>query len=94
MFADEFAAAEITCIFENFFTGGEWAILQQKDPNRLCGYGFFQIQMIKLFFSMAIGTNCLFSGLIIFLFHNNDQPVAALPGRTDRDWAQDVHFIG
>ncbi|MGV3762936.1 nuclear transport factor 2 family protein [Parapedobacter sp.] len=50
MFADEFATAEMTCIPENIFSDGEWAILEWKDPNGLRGCGFFQIQKDKIVF--------------------------------------------
>ena len=43
MFAREFALAEMTCIFENIFEDGEWAILEWRDPNGLRGCGFFHI---------------------------------------------------
>ena len=33
MFAGEFAVADMTCIPENLFQDGEWAILEWKDPN-------------------------------------------------------------
>lgn len=41
MFASEFAAAEMTCIPENLFEDGDWAILEWKDPLGLRGCGFF-----------------------------------------------------
>lgn len=44
MFAEEFSAAEMTCIPENIFQDGEWAILEWKDPNGLRGCGFFKIE--------------------------------------------------
>jgi limonene-1,2-epoxide hydrolase len=50
MFEDEFATAEMTCIPENIFEDGEWAILEWKDPNGLRGCGFFQIQNDKIIF--------------------------------------------
>lgn len=50
MFSDEFATAEMTCIPENIFEDGEWAILEWKDPNGLRGCGFFQIQDGKIVF--------------------------------------------
>lgn len=50
MFATEFARAEMTCIVENIFTDGEWAILEWKDPLGLRGCGFFQIQNGKIVF--------------------------------------------
>jgi ketosteroid isomerase-like protein len=43
MFANEFASAEMTCIIENLFEDGEWAILEWSDPLGLRGCGFFHI---------------------------------------------------
>ena len=50
MFTDEFATAEMTCIPENIFEDGEWAILEWKDTNGLRGCGFFHIQNGKIVF--------------------------------------------
>lgn len=36
------AAAEMVCIAGNIFTDGDWAILEQRDPNGLRGCGVFQ----------------------------------------------------
>ena len=44
MFAQEFSTAEMTCIVENIFEDGEWAIMEWKDPLGLRGCGFFHIQ--------------------------------------------------
>ena len=44
MFESEFSMAKMTCIPENIFQDGEWAILEWKDPNGLRGCGFFQIK--------------------------------------------------
>lgn len=43
MFVKEFAQADMTCIIENLFEDGEWAILEWKDPLGLRGCGFFHI---------------------------------------------------
>ena len=43
MFSNEFAQADMTCIIENIFEDGEWAILEWKDPLGLRGCGFFHI---------------------------------------------------
>ncbi|MGC5743391.1 nuclear transport factor 2 family protein [Chryseobacterium sp. NFX27] len=43
MFAAEFGNAEMTCIPENIFEDGDWAILEWKDPLGLRGCGFFNI---------------------------------------------------
>ncbi len=50
MFAGEFAVAEMTCIPENLFQDGEWAILEWKDPNGLRGCGFFQVRNDRIIF--------------------------------------------
>lgn len=44
MFATEFGRAEMTCIVENLFECGEWAILEWSDPLGLRGCGFFQVR--------------------------------------------------
>ena len=43
MFESEFASADMTCIVENIFEDGDWAILEWKDPLDLRGCGFFQV---------------------------------------------------
>jgi len=43
MFEREFARAEMTCIIENLFEDGRWAILEWRDPKGLRGCGFFQV---------------------------------------------------
>lgn len=43
MFAEGFAAATMTCIPENLFQDGEWAILEWRDPMGLRGCGFFRV---------------------------------------------------
>jgi hypothetical protein len=43
MFLNEFSLAEMTCIPENIFEDGEWAILEWKDPLGLRGCGFFHV---------------------------------------------------
>ena len=43
MFADSFALADMTCIVENLFADGEWAIMEWRDPLGLRGCGFFHI---------------------------------------------------
>jgi limonene-1,2-epoxide hydrolase len=50
MFTREFAQAEMTCIVENLFEDGEWAILEWKDPLGLRGCGFFHVQQGKIIF--------------------------------------------
>ena len=43
MFEREFAAADMTCIIENLFEDGEWAVLEWRDPLGLRGCGFFHV---------------------------------------------------
>lgn len=50
MFHTEFNNAKMTCIVENLFQDGEWAILEWKDPNGLRGCGFFQMKENKIIF--------------------------------------------
>ena len=50
MFETEFRRADMTCIVENIFEDGEWAILEWSDPNGLRGCGFFQVQNDKIVF--------------------------------------------
>ena len=50
MFRTEFGRAEMTCIVENIFEDGEWAILEWSDPNGLRGCGFFHVQSGEIVF--------------------------------------------
>lgn len=50
LFAVEFGRAAMTCIIENLFEDGEWAILEWRDPNGLRGCGFFQIKDARIVF--------------------------------------------
>ena len=50
MFAREFSQAEMTCLVENLFEDGEWAILEWKDPLGLRGCGLFQVREEKIVF--------------------------------------------
>lgn len=50
MFIEEFANADMTCIPENIFEDGSWAILEWKDPMGLRGCGFFRIAEDKIQF--------------------------------------------
>jgi len=49
-FEKEFSTADMTCIIENIFEDGEWAILEWKDSLGLRGCGFFHIQHGKIQF--------------------------------------------
>jgi len=48
MFEAEFAQAEMTCLVENIFSDGEWAILEWRDPLDLRGCGFFHVRDGKI----------------------------------------------
>ena len=50
MFEAEFSSADMTCIIENIFEDGNWAILEWKDPLGLRGCGFFEILEGKIMF--------------------------------------------
>lgn len=50
MFTREFGNADMTCLVENIFEDGEWAILEWKDPLGLRGCGFFHVQNGKIVF--------------------------------------------
>ena len=50
MFVQEFSQASMTCIVENIFEDGEWAIMEWKDPLGLRGCGFFHIVNDKIVF--------------------------------------------
>jgi limonene-1,2-epoxide hydrolase len=50
MFKSGFENADMTCIVENIFEDGEWAILEWKDPLGLRGCGFFHVQGGKIVF--------------------------------------------
>ncbi len=44
MFTVEFGRATMTCLVENLFEDGDWAILEWRDPKGLRGCGFFRIE--------------------------------------------------
>jgi hypothetical protein len=50
MFKVEFGRAAMTCLVENIFEDGEWAILEWRDPKGLRGCGFFQIRNDQIIF--------------------------------------------
>ena len=49
-FAAEFQTAKMTCIVENLFEDGDWAILEWRDPIGLRGCGLFQVAGGKIRF--------------------------------------------
>jgi len=54
MFAEDFAAAEMTCLVEQVIEGSgahaDWAVLEWRDPNGLRGCGFFQVREGRIVF--------------------------------------------
>jgi limonene-1,2-epoxide hydrolase len=50
MFDEEFSRADMTCIVENIFEDGEWAILEWRDPLGLRGCVFFHVQQDKIIY--------------------------------------------
>lgn len=50
MFERELGQAEMTCIPENLFEDGEWAILEWRDPKGLRGCGFFRVRDDRILF--------------------------------------------
>lgn len=50
MFRTEFGRAEMTCLIENIFEDGQWAILERSDPTGLRGCGFFHVQDDEIVF--------------------------------------------
>jgi limonene-1,2-epoxide hydrolase len=50
MFLTEFGRAKMTCVVENIFEDGEWAILEWSDPTGLRGCGFFHVQNDQIVF--------------------------------------------
>jgi limonene-1,2-epoxide hydrolase len=50
LFAVEFGRAEMTCIVENLFEDGEWAMLEWRDPLGLRGCGFFHVRNDQIVF--------------------------------------------
>lgn len=50
MFADSFSGMDMTCIVENMFEDGEWAMMEWRDPLGLRGCGFFHIIDGKIVF--------------------------------------------
>jgi limonene-1,2-epoxide hydrolase len=43
MLQRELERAEMTCLVENLFEDGDWAILEWRDPKGLRGCGFFHV---------------------------------------------------
>lgn len=50
MFEVEFGRATMTCLVENIFEDGEWAILEWRDPTGLRGCGFFHVRNDRIVF--------------------------------------------
>jgi hypothetical protein len=75
MFEIEFGRAEMTCLVENLFEDGEWAILEWRDPNGLRGSGFFQVRDGQIVFQRGY-----FDQLSFFRLQGLDVPDSYLGG--------------
>ncbi|MCW5723557.1 MAG: nuclear transport factor 2 family protein [Maricaulaceae bacterium] len=62
MFSAEFAAMKMTCIPENLFSDGEWAILEWRDPEGRRGCGFFHIVDGRIAFQRGYWDRLSFGG--------------------------------
>ena len=61
MFRREFSQADMTCLAENIFEDGEWAILEWKDPLGLRGCGFFHVRQDKIIYQRGYWDKLSFS---------------------------------
>ena len=75
MFEIEFGRATMTCIVQNVFEDGEWAILEWSDPNGLRGCGFFQVRDDRIIFQRGY-----FDQLSFFRLQGIDVPERYLGG--------------
>ena len=78
MFEIEFGRATMTCIVENLFADGEWAILEWSDPNGLRGCGFFHVRDDQIVFQRGY-----FDQLSFFRLQGLPVPASYLAGSTD-----------
>lgn len=60
MFERELAQVEMTCIVENLFEDGDWAILEWRDPKGLRGCGFFHVVGGLIVFQRGYGDRLSF----------------------------------
>ena len=63
MFKAEFAQAEMTCIVENMFEDGEWAIMEWRDPKGMRGCGFFHVVNGRIVFQRGYWDKLTFQRL-------------------------------
>lgn len=63
MFRDDFAARKMTCVVENMFEDGEWAMLEWSDPMGLRGCGFFHVVEGKIAFQRGYWDRLMASGV-------------------------------
>lgn len=75
MFEIEFGRAEMTCLVDNLFEDGEWAILEWRDPNGLRGCGFFHVRGGQIVFQRGY-----FDQLSFFRLQGLDVPDSYLGG--------------
>ena len=103
MFVNEFATADMTCIIENIFADGEWAILEWKDPLGLRGCGFFQVTEGKIKFQRGFQKqlnkkNKKNAHTVIFVAINNifvgSVDVVDIPEKNLHANVKELHKIG
>lgn len=63
MFSDDFAGRKMTCVVENMFADGEWAMLEWSDPMGLRGCGFFHIVEGRIVFQRGYWDRLMASGV-------------------------------
>lgn len=62
LFEVEFGRATMTCLVENLFEDGDWAILEWRDPAGLRGCGFFQVRDDRIVFQRGYFDQLSFFG--------------------------------
>jgi limonene-1,2-epoxide hydrolase len=62
-FEQGFVSAKMTCLVENVFEDGEWAILEWKDPLGLRGCGFFHVREGQIAFQRGYWDKLTFDRL-------------------------------
>ena len=80
MFEVEFGRATMTCIAENLFEDGEWAILDWRDPKGLRGCGFFRVKNDQIVFQRGY-----FDQLSFFRQQGIEVPARYVPSRSELD---------
>jgi limonene-1,2-epoxide hydrolase len=83
MFEREFAAASMTCIMENLFEDGDWAILEWRDPLGHRGCGFLQVASGRIIFQRGYWDKLTFLRL-----HGSPLPTAGCAAKVNEQVAR------